>query len=109
MRGASNVIRKLALPNSDSARHGDFFDRAQVDTENELEDVDGGQPAAVAAPWTFGRWCVIPRCCLRLFVRLVTADAISKYARKLTEELNVSSRSSDWKASCLGCLVLGSR
>ena len=51
MRGASNVIRKLGgASNSDSARHGDFFDRSEalLRTENELEELDGGQPAAGA-------------------------------------------------------------
>ena len=50
MRGASNVIRKLGgASNSDSARHGDFFDRSEalLRTENELEELDGGQPRTV--------------------------------------------------------------
>ena len=112
MRGASNVIRKLGgASNSDSARHGDFFDRSEalLRTENELEELDGGQPAAGAVVNVLA-WCVILGVvCGSLY--LVTADAISKYAHKLTEELNVSSEPLQAALAVLGVLysvLLGS-
>ena len=112
MRGASNVIRKLGgASNSDSARHGDFFDRSEalLRTENELEELDGGQPAA-GADVNVLAWCVILGVvCGSLY--LVTADAISKYAHKLTEELNVSSEPLQAALAVLGVLysvLLGS-
>jgi len=112
MRGASNVIRKLGgASNSDSARHGDFFDRSEalLRTENELEELDGGQPAAGAVVNVLA-WCVILGIvCGSLY--LVTADAISKYAHKLTEELNVSSEPLQAALAVLGVLysvLLGS-
>ena len=112
MRGASNVIRKLGgASNSDGTRHGDFFDRSEalLRSEGELEELDGGQPAAGAVVNVLA-WCVILGIvCGSLY--LVTADAISKYARKLTEELNVSSEPLQAALAVLGVLysvLLGS-
>ena len=112
MRGASNVIRKLGgASNSDGTRHGDCFDRSEalLRSEGELEELDGGQPAAGAVVNVLA-WCVILGIvCGSLY--LITADAISKYARKLTEELNVSSEPLQAALAVLGVLysvLLGS-
>ena len=104
MRGAQTSCCAGGASGSDGTRHGDFFDRSEALLRSEASWRSSMAASPAAVRWSMcSAWCVILGIvCGSLYP--VSADAISKYARKLTEVERVfrtftSSVSRSW-ASC---------